>query len=160
MIDHRILILTTLLASTAGASEWRHIENKDLEIALAYGIELANSDSAPVSYPFIRLYAVPEVVGECGGTVESCPDWRLYMTVSMGDLYEEPLLFQFPSSKGWEFMGWQQTDEPQLTRFKVATTLPGANIDSAAREDWHAEVHEISVGPNGPISSSILGEKE
>ena len=155
-----ILILAAFLTSTGDANEWRPVDNKDLANALAYGTELANSDSAPVSYPYIRLFEVPEVIGECWGTLESCPNWRLYIAISMGDLYEEPFLFQFPSSKGWKFLGWQQTDEPQTVRFRITTTLPGANLSAEVRESWKADVYEFSIGPNGPRVSAILDEDE
>jgi len=153
-----VLVLTLLLASTANGSVWRPVADKELTSALAYGIELANSYGAPVHFPYIRVFVVPEVIGECRGTLESCPDWRLYITISMGDLYEEPFLFQFPSSKGWEFLGWVETDEPQTVRFRIATTLPDANLDAEVRESWEQDIYEFSIGPNGPRISAVPSE--
>ncbi len=161
-MNYRVtILLCLLLTATAFGSDWRPLDDKEFAAALTYGVEIANSDSAPVSYPYTRIYAVPEVVGECWGVLESCPDWRLYIAISMGDLYEEPLLFQFPiESKGWKFVGWRQTDEPQTILFRVTTVLPGANLSSEVRSDWKPEIYEFTITPNGPAVQIVSDENE
>lgn len=161
-MNYRVtILLCSLLTATVFASVWRPLEDKDFTAALTYGVEIANSDSAPTSFPYVRIYAVPEVIGECWGALESCPDWRLYIAISMGDLYEEPFLFKFPfESKGWKFEGWQITDEPQTVIFRVTTVLPGTNLDSEVRSDWKPEIFQIAVTPNGPIVTIVLDEDE
>lgn len=150
-----IFLLLFFCNHSALADVWQPLDDDDLTIALAYGTEIADSTDEPGASYVVRVYAVPEEIGECWGSLDSCPDWRLYIAVSTGDLYEKPFLYRFINSKGWEFLGWQDTNEAQTTSFRVATEMPGANLDADARQKWKQDIWEFTINSNGLTASSI-----
>ena len=150
-----ISLILVLWSAAAVADLWQPLDDKELTIALAYGEEIANSANIAKASHVVRVFAVPEEIGECWGALESCPDWRLYISISMGDLYETPFLFRFINAKGWKFLGWQPTSEPQTTLFRIATELPGANLEPSVREEWRQEIWEFTVNSNGLTAASI-----
>jgi hypothetical protein len=96
------------------------------------------------------MFSVPVGIYECGGTVESCPDVRLFVTVSFGDLGETPVLFEMPPQKGWEFVEWATPSgvgKDQMARFVVRTAIPGSNIDLEARRAWRPVEYVVLVSP-------------
>ena len=142
--------LAFLLPALALARDLPASKNVSLASTLGLLEELANTDPSSKQPYFVRVFAVPEAVLECGGTVTSCPNVKLYVTVSYGDLGESPVLYQLPASKGWEFVGWSQPVEVGRTRmasFKIRTTLPEANVPSEARKAWHSREYRVLVSP-------------
>ena len=137
-----------LLPSLAFAGTLSPSKNQYLATTLGLLEQLASA--APDQPYFVRVFAVPEAVLECGGTVNSCPNVKLYITVSTGDLGEPPVLFQLPASKGWEFVRWSKpvkVNGTPVVGFTVRTALPGANIETQARKSWHPRVYQVQVSP-------------
>ncbi len=128
--------------------------SKNVSLASTLGLleELANTEPASEQPYIVRIFAVPEAVLECGGPVASCPNVKLYITVSYGDLGESPVLYQLPASKGWKFIGWSQPVDAGKTRmanFKLRTTLPEANVSPEARKAWRSREYHVLVSPTG-----------
>jgi len=113
--------------------------------ALAYGSEIANNLELPNNGHLVRVFAVPSVIGECGGVLDSCPDWRLLITVSTGDLYDDPLLFELPMAKGWRFVSWDTSSESKKAVFQVETQIPGSNLNQEARKAWRPTNYRVSI---------------
>ena len=140
-----VLILIPSLACAGTLSP-----SKDQKLATTLGLLEEISTTDPDQPYFVRVFAVPEAVLECEGTVQSCPDVKLYITFSVGDLGEPPVLFQLPASKGWEFVGWSKPEEVDgvpVVGFTVRTSLPGANIDTQARKAWHPRIYQVQLSP-------------
>ena len=106
----------------------------------------------------IRILAVPDAIGKCSSSIESCPDWRLYFTVSTDDLCDEPSLYQLPLAKGWVFDSWLDNPDPYTTEFRVLTSLPDANIDAKARESWSQRSYQVTVTQEGVTVSLVTGD--
>jgi len=144
----KLVAVLILLPSLAYGGVLSPSKNQNLATTLGLLEEISTADS---NQPyFVRVFAVPEAVLECGGTVQSCPNVRLYITFSSGDLDEVPMLFQLPASKGWEFVGWSkptEVDGVPTVGFTVRTALPSANIDAQARKAWHPRVYQIRLNP-------------
>lgn len=126
---------------------------QDVRLATVLGLaeEIAPRPK-PAEQPLsVRVYAAPVLIGECNGSVPSCPDVCLFVTVSSGDLGETPVLYELPAAKGWEFIGW---DKPSPSHHQakiglvVRTVLPESNIEPAARRAWRAKTCRVLVSPN------------
>jgi hypothetical protein len=150
-MTQRILLALFLLAPlVTRGDELARVGKPELAAVLGFLDELATTPPGSDQPYIVRVYAVPTRNGECDGTVASCPDVRLLVSVSNGDLGESPVLYQLPLQKGWEFQGWVHA-APEgripMAGFVVRTTLPDANIEPAARRVWHAQEYRVSVGP-------------
>jgi len=102
--------------------------------ALAFGHILLDERS-------VRVIAVPEEIGECGGAINSCPDVNLFVAYVSGDLGDEPVVYRLPAAKGWRVIGWADNDSIDLQ-----TALPEANIEPAEREAWSPVSYRLTVG--------------
>jgi hypothetical protein len=144
-----LLALLFFLPIAAQAVELKQVKGGDLAAVLGLLDELTPAPSMDQPY-FVRVYAVPAYVGECGGSVSSCPDVRLYLTVSSGDLGETPRLYRLPDAKGWEFKGWSKPAQGRTgtQAFTLLTTLPESNIEQSARKAWRAAKYQVVVGPS------------
>lgn len=146
-------LLATIPASAAAyAVELSPVlHHAELADALTWGTRLAETTPDAGQPFFTRVWAVPSRTGECGGTVASCPDVRLYMAVSSGDLGDPPTLYELPPAKGWTFLGWDATTRrtsAAATGFSIATALPDANVDNEARMAWRSTIYKVSVSPS------------
>ena len=104
------IILVILLTSPSLAEDLTSVEIESMAQVLAFGVELANSNDE-IGFPHnVRVFAFPAVEGECWGSLESCPEWRLVFTLTYDGLYVEPALYELPTSKGWEFVSWMALD--------------------------------------------------
>ncbi len=145
-----LALISLLLAMPAASHELLRLEKPELATVLGLHEELASTTPRSEQPYFVRVFSVPVGVYECGGSVESCPNVRLFVTVSFGDLGETPALFELPAQKGWEFVGWVTSSgsgEQRMASFKLRTTLPEANIDLVARRAWTAEEYSVLVSP-------------
>lgn len=145
-----LILLTVLFPLVAAAHELTPVDKPELATVLGLLEELATTPPISDQPYVIRVYAAPTGVYECGGTVASCPDVRLLVTVSYGDLGETPVLYQLPMQKGWEFGGWSNpptTGHTRMAGFIVRTTLPDANIDPAARNAWRPHEYRVLISP-------------
>jgi hypothetical protein len=107
---------------------------------------------------FIRIYTSPKYIGECWSKLESCPDTRLFITVSVGDLYEVPQLYELPAAKGWKFISHSTLDKGRV-ELVLVTTLPEANLDPEVREAWVAQEYRVSVGHQASYEVSSMRNK-
>jgi hypothetical protein len=134
----------------AFAHDLAPIDKPELATVLGLLDELAITAPASDQPYIVRIYAAPTSVGECGGTVASCPDVRLFVTASYGDLGETPVLYQLPTQKGWEFKGWSSPvtlGQTRMASFIVRTALPETNIDIAARKAWQPQEYRVLISP-------------
>jgi hypothetical protein len=89
----------------------------------------------------VRVVVTDEVIGECWGKISTCPDVRLFIVVSNGDLYETPKVFELPKSKGWARV--ISTRNKDSVILKIATELPGANISQEERSTWNQKIFSV-----------------
>jgi hypothetical protein len=141
------LAVMPLVASSADLSP---VKDSRLATVLALSEEI--SPKVPVGEQpyFVRLFAAPVLIGECGGTVSSCPNVRLFVAVTAGDLGETPVLYELPTAKGWEFIGWDKPvtlNGQAMEGFTVKTALPESNVDASARNAWRPKVCRVFVSP-------------
>lgn len=132
------------------------VNNPELATVLGLLEELAITPPTPSQPHIVRVYTAPIVIGECDGTVKSCPDVRLFVTVSTGDIGETPVLYQLPNHKGWGFKGWTRPaniEGKSMAGFVLHTTLPGANIQPAERKAWRPLEYRVFVSP---VSASYV----
>lgn len=142
--------LLLLLPMLAWTQELKPVAKAELATILGLLDELASTSAASAQPYIVRVYAVPFGVYECGGTVASCPDVRLFVTVSNGDLGETPVLYQLPLQKGWEFKGWGSpttTGPSAMASIILRTVLPESNIDLGARNAWRSREYRVLVSP-------------
>jgi len=146
----KLLLPLFLSSAAAGAAGITPQKKPELATVLGLSEELA-STPVPSAQPYIvRVFAAPVTVGECGSSVASCPDVRLLVTVSSGDLGGRPSLFELPRQKGWEFVAWsapQSLGGQPAAAFTVRSALPGANVSPAARKAWRPRIYRVLVTP-------------
>lgn len=144
-----ILVIAVLALPPLAARSADLVPIKDARLAtvLALSEEITPKPLPPDQPLFVRVYAAPDVIGECGGSVASCPNVRLFIAVSTGDLGETPTLYELPDAKGWEFVGWDGAGNQAKVGFTIQTALPESNIDEAARKAWRSMVCHVLVGP-------------
>ena len=143
-------LLVLFFPIAAIAHDLAPVDKPELATVLGLLDELATTPPVSDQPYIVRIYAAPTSVGECGGTIATCPDVRLLITVSQGDLGETPVLYQLPMQKGWEFKGWASpftSGHTQMASFVVRTVLPETNIDLAARKAWHSQEYRVLVSP-------------
>ena len=129
----RLICLFMLLVSfSANAEDMKSIKSIDASV-LAFIDELSNRNG-------IIVYSAPIAEGECWGTVDSCPDVQLFVVVTPQALYQDPQVFQLPSSKGWEFIRWNENNS-----FTVKTSIPSNNIEPKERNKWTEIEYTVSV---------------
>jgi len=150
----QILALLFLLLTPTAASAHNLTSVKKPALALVLGLleELTPTKPEPDQPYIVRVFASPAFVGECGGSVSSCPDVRLFITVANGDLGETPVLYQLPTAKGWDFVRWSSPitmGKTTMSSFVVRTVLPEANVDAVARKAWHSQEYHVFVSPSG-----------
>jgi len=145
-----LALITLFLAIPTSAMNMARLDKPELATVLGLQQELALTTPRPEQPFFVRIYSAPVDNYECGGTVDSCPDVRLFVTVSFGDLGETPALFELPPEKGWEFTGWVTPSGAGVDRmasFTLRTAIPEANIDLEARRTWRAAEYSVLVSP-------------
>ncbi len=148
----QFVVLALIIFAPLATSGHELVRVKKPELATVLGLleELATTKPDSDQPHIVRIYAVPTRIGECGGAVSSCPDVRLFFTVSVGDLGEEPVLYQLPVAKGWEFAGWTSPvtkGNTSMSSFMLRTTLPDANVALAARKAWRSQEYRVLVSP-------------
>ena len=101
------LLFIVLMPLHAASVELSPSTNSEMAFALATQQILYTSDTLPE----VTVFQTWDKFSECAGTVESCPDSKIYIVVNIGDLYEEPKLYQLPPAKGWEFISSSTNSE-------------------------------------------------
>ena len=121
---------------------------KETARALAFGNLVAENTEMSGGQFIVKIFEVPQLLGECWGELESCPDVALLFTVHRPELYEDPKLYELPMSKGWEFGGWINEGR---SGFLVRTALPEANIEGIARSNWQSESYKVNLSMDGVV---------
>jgi len=130
-------VLLLLIPALAVAADLPPLKKTELATVLALQREISTSNPSESSY-FVRVFEAPVEIGECGGSIASCPDVRLLISASTGDLLDTPVLYELPRAKGWQFVRWLPPDDARATGLVVRTELPEANIDPDERGKWHS----------------------
>jgi len=114
-------------------------ENLELALILSTSEVVFKSNT----FPNVLVIETWEEISECGGLFESCPNARLFVIVSNGDLYEVPALYELPKSKGWKFIDFVEKDNFYL--LSVSTTLEHANVSPESRKAWKSKVYTVKI---------------
>jgi hypothetical protein len=131
LLIHALFVLNAPAVAEQGAMP---VLDPELARALAFGHTLLDERS-------VRVIAVPTEIGECVGTINSCPDVNLFVAYVSGDLGDEPVVYRLPVAKGWRVIGWADHDSIDLQ-----TTLPEGNIELSEREAWSSVSYRLTVG--------------
>jgi hypothetical protein len=75
-----LVILLLLFPIVASARDLAPVKKPELATVLGLLDELATTPPSSGQPYIVRIYAAPTSVYECGGTVDSCPDVRLFVT--------------------------------------------------------------------------------
>jgi hypothetical protein len=147
------VVLAVIACSGVRAESLPLWNTSDIAAFAAYANELAsNKDNRSDPY-YVRIYTFPLTLGECWGSIDSCPNEELAISISSGDLYENPIVLRLPPSKGWEFVQWigirTTADQKTLVGFVLRTTLPDANIEQAQRTKFKSKQYEVWVSDTG-----------
>ena len=140
------------------AEDLTQIKNDDLAMILGAGNKIFESEPMSTLPVLIRAYTSPAYIGECWGKIESCPDVRLFITVTTGELYDVPQLYELPKEKGWKYVSHSAPNKGKV-QLVFVTTLPGANIDQKARNAWMAKKYTITVGNTSKYEVSPMLNK-
>ena len=127
------LTVGLLITTSTFAVELEQVKGEDLANVVAFGSVLAEREG-------VRIVLVPRQIGECWGSVSSCPDVDAYVSYHSGDLEGPPRVFRLPVAKGWVFGGWQGTDT-----FVLKTALPDANVDGMERKTWRSTTYLLKL---------------
>jgi hypothetical protein len=134
-----------LLSFGAAAADLQPIQKSELASVLGLVQEISGKAAENKSGYSVRVFSAPVAIGECGGSVKSCPEIRLFISVASGDLGEVPALYELPSSTGWEFAGWLPPSASRASVFMLRTTLPESNIQQKARAQWRSRSYIINA---------------
>jgi hypothetical protein len=155
----RVCALVLCVASVFSKAEsLKPLENEGMSQLVSYGHLLAQSDRQSGFSGEIRIFVFPVEVGECWGTINSCPDVRLAFALTSGDMYADQEAFELPVAKGWEFVRWLPSENPEAGSFEVRTTMPTANIDVEERESWKATLYRVVVTEGSAVIEKIAGD--
>jgi len=147
----QLLLLILLFVSLSCAAD-QLLPQKDESLAkVLYTLEELNDiPDGPGPYQ-VRLFTTSDSLGECGGTVESCPDVYFYIVIAGDGLGAKPALYVLPRAKGWKFDKWlgsgQSKGQEDREGFQIETTIPGANISTESRKTWKPTVYDVWVNP-------------
>jgi hypothetical protein len=137
-----ILFIIVLISTSIFANELKRSKNQELAYVLGTMNILYSSKNLGKDPIYVTVIQSYEEIGECWGKIDSCPNSRLSIITSMGDLYEAPQLYVLPVSKGWEFVSRNITGNGELI-IKVKTVLPSNNIEPKERESWIGKTYNL-----------------
>jgi hypothetical protein len=154
--DMRIIFAQILAAfllfvfSLANAKPLHLVKDAELSSLLAFQITLAEKQRAlRGGSDTVRIIIAPYALGECWGTIKSCPDLRLFISIIPDDLYEKSRLYRLPNSKGWLFGSWKEIEKGSVIEFTLQTSLPDANIEVKERTSFRPIQYNIRIGEDG-----------
>ena len=146
-MQHHAIALLLVCAIEAGAKPLAPVPNNMLASVLAHQSELANGTDGAAGAILVRVYAAPVRLGECDGTISSCPNVRLLVSVApMEGVNGQPRLYSLPPAKGWKILGWNSEVNSNLAVFDVATELPTANVTQQERAAYQSVTYRVRVG--------------
>ena len=151
MLGFCVLFLFVFFRSSAHSDPLQPVRNQNLASILQTLDELTNNFRGPGPYQ-VRIFDVPEFIGECGGTIQSCPNVALYIVVAEDGLGNPATLYELPLAKGWKFSGWikekRLSNGDVLMGFKIETTIPDANIEANEWKSWKPTVYQVWISPD------------
>lgn len=137
----RNLIAILLLSYSHFVDSSELVKNTDIDLAYILGTQEVLHESK--GFHFVQVIQTWETISECGGTYQSCPNARLFILVSTGDLYEPPRLYELPKSKGWKVVdSWETENERYIL---LQTTLRHANVSVESRATWVSKKYKIAI---------------
>lgn len=138
-VHMKLFIIAVLLLSTKVAALERSHDDQLSFILSTYEV-LYESKDFPITVKVIQTW---EEISECDGLYDSCPNARLYISSSVGDLYEKPHLYQLPIAKGWKVTSSKVTEH--FLFIGVNTTLEHANVSLVSRRRWKSTFYEVKI---------------
>lgn len=118
---------------------------------LAHNLSTMNVLYESSGLPIVNVIQSWEEVSECSGPWQSCPNSRLFISSSMGDLHESPLRFELPTAKGWRVMQTTETENELVV--SLLTTLPDTNVSAKSRKEWSLKKYNLQISKSdGTIS--------
>jgi hypothetical protein len=146
-----LVFLMCLYSANVISSELQKSGDVELAHILTTSEMLYKSDK---NFPmFVEVIQTWEEISECGGTYESCPNARLYITSASGDLYEAPHLYQLPKAKGWAVVKSKATEHYLF--ITVKTTLEHANVSLESRNKWNSKSYTVKVSKYDGLVSLV-----
>ena len=142
----KYIVIVLLLFSTYASAD-QLVPSKNYELSHILGtmrVVYENKD-----LPFVRIIKSKEEISECGGTFETCPNSRLFIIVSMGDLGDPPILYELPKSKGWKLDSTEMKENGLY--ITLDTTLNFPNISIESRKKWKSKKYRIRVSGYGGL---------
>ena len=137
----RNLIAILLLSCSYYIDASELVKSKNVNLAYILGTHEVLHESK--GFPFVQVIQTWESISECSGTYQSCPNARLFILVSTGDLYEPPGLYELPKSKGWEVVDSWETEHEKYIRLQ--TTMQHANVSEKSRSSWVGKTYKVAV---------------
>ncbi len=96
----KLLYLVLLLPLSVSAAQLQPVAKPELATVLGLLEELTPATQHSEQPFIVRIYAAPEQISECDGSVASCPDVRLFFTVSSGGHTRGPHALSTSCAKG------------------------------------------------------------
>jgi hypothetical protein len=156
MISVGLLLLT--LASPVVAGDLTALKDARLAAVLAWGHELGAPTPSNTNF-YIRIYESRSAELECGGTVASCPDVHLYISVVSGALGDAPIAYELPAEKGWKFVRWLPSAS-DAAAFVVSSAIPSSNVEAEAVAEWRPREYTVKVSANCVTYQSVVLTKD
>ncbi len=144
-----LALVLALAAISANAGPLAPVRDKQLASLVAFQTVLAEKSAGSYS---VKVLVAPYRWAECDGTVQSCPDTRLYISVVPDGLGIESRLYRLPDAKKWEFGAWlhiNANEDLEPIAFTLKTSLPDSNIEHEERAHFKSITYQIQVNRNG-----------
>ena len=151
-------LLLLILSGPVLAGDLTALKNARLAEVLAWSHELGAPSPSDTNF-YIRIYESRSAELECGGTVASCPDVHLYVSVVSGALGDAPIAYELPAEKGWKFVRWlPSTDD--AAAFVVRSAIPATNVEADAVAGWRPREYTVTVAANRARYQSVVLTKD
>lgn len=115
-------IFVILFLCFGEAYSFEAYESKELSLVqILNDIQIMDEKKVmPIKVRLLKLY----LNGECDGSLDSCPQEKLFVAVSAFDEFPKQKLFEFHDSYGWhsiKWLSWPKTEDPsQYVSFEIS----------------------------------------
>ncbi len=144
--------LLILLILFSGSIQSKELE-KNPNIKLAHVLSTMTVLYESKTFPMVQVIQSWEEISECGGPYESCPNARLFITSTMGDLGEPPLLYELPKSKGWKIISTEHKEKG--LHIILNTTLNHANVSAESRAKWKSKMYVVRISSDTGMADLV-----
>ena len=103
-------IVASALPSVVNAETMATVQSKELAYVLANFEVLAEAKHPESKGMFVRVLKVQDL-GECDGSLDTCPKSTLYIAVSSYDEVPDQKVYQTPKGYNWKFDSWEKLPE-------------------------------------------------